>query len=158
MTTETAQPAAVETLDDLDRQILKRLQQDGRMPYRQIARELGVSEGTIRSRTGRMQDTGVLTVVAIADPFRLGFRVLAFCLLQVEPGAQSAAIEELVEWDETTYVSDCIGEADIYVQIVCHDNDHLHQILHERLPAINGIRSCKTFVELKMHKVSYQYT
>ena len=51
-------------VDDLDRQILRRLQQDGRMPYRQIARELGVSEGTIRGRANRMEELGVLSIVS----------------------------------------------------------------------------------------------
>ncbi len=76
---------SVEGLDDIDRGILRLLQGDGRMPYRQIARELGVSEGTVRIRTGRMQESGVLNIVAIADPFRLGYRVLAFLLVGSNP-------------------------------------------------------------------------
>lgn len=156
--TEQSRTLAEGTLDDLDRRILSMLQQDGRMPYRQIARQLGVSEGTIRSRTGRMEEQGVLNIVAIADPFLLGYRVLAFLLIKVEPGHQNSVIQELVSWPESTYVSDCIGQADIYVQIVCHDNDHLHTLLRERVANVEGIQSVETCVELKMHKVSYQYT
>ena len=145
-------------VDDLDRQILRRLQQDGRMPYRQIARELGVSEGTIRGRANRMEELGVLSIVAIADPFRLGYRVLAFLLIRVTPGKQDEIVKELVSWPESTYVSDCVGQADIYMQIVCHDNDHLHDLLSTRMAQLDGIRSVETCIELKMHKVSYQYT
>ncbi|AII10629.1 MULTISPECIES: Lrp/AsnC family transcriptional regulator [Rhodococcus] len=147
-----------EGLDDVDRGILRLLQEDGRMPYRQIARELGVSEGTVRIRLGRMQESGVLNVVAIADPFRLGYRVLAFLLLRVEPGKQDHVVDTLTTWQEATYVSSCIGRADIYVQLVCRDNDHLNELLHRRLPDIGGVREYETFMELKMHKVSYEYS
>lgn len=146
-----------EGLDDLDRGILRLLQSDGRMAYRQIARELGVSEGTIRIRTGRMESAGVLKVVAIPDPFRLGYQVLAFVLIRVEPGRQQQVVERLSAWQEATYVSSLIGGADVYVQIVCRDNDHLLTLLQDRLPEIGGIRSFETFMELKMHKVSYGY-
>lgn len=147
----------IEGLDDVDRGILRWLQSDGRMAYRQIARELGVSEGTVRIRAGRMQESGVLKIVAIADPFRLGYRVLAFVLIRVEPGKQDAVLDGLGSWPETTYVSSLVGAADVYVQLVCRDNDHLRELLHERLPEIGGVRSFETYVELKMHKVSYGY-
>ncbi|MCW0193221.1 Lrp/AsnC family transcriptional regulator [Rhodococcus qingshengii] len=148
---------AVEELDDVDRGILRLLQSDGRIPYRQIARELGISEGTVRIRAGRMQDSGVLNIVAIADPFRLGYRVLAFLLIKAEPGRHDHIVESLTEWEEATYVSTCVGNADIYVQLVCRDNDHLNNLLHTRIPDIGGVRECQTYMELKMHKVSYGY-
>ncbi|MFC9514960.1 Lrp/AsnC family transcriptional regulator [Nocardiaceae bacterium NPDC056970] len=149
---------SVEGLDDIDRGILRLLQGDGRMPYRQIARELGVSEGTVRIRTGRMQESGVLNIVAIADPFRLGYRVLAFLLVRVEPGHHDHVVTEFTAWEEATYVSTCIGHADVYVQLVCRDNDHLNDLLHKRIPEIGGVREFETFMELKMHKVSYEYS
>lgn len=146
-----------EGLDDVDRGILRLLQQDGRMPYRQIARELGVSEGTVRHRTARLEESGALNVVAIADPFRLGYRILAFLLIKVEPGKHDQVVSALAEWPESTYVSSCIGNADIYIQLVCRDNDHLHSLLHQRISEIGGVREFETFTELKMHKVSYGY-
>ena len=144
-------------LDDIDRGILRLLQEDGRMPYRQIARELGVSEGTVRIRSSRMQESGALNVIVIADPFRLGYSVLAFVLIKVEPGAQDRLVQELTALDESTYVSTCIGRADLYMQLVCRDNDHLHELLHRRIPALGGIRDLEAFMELEMHKVSYRY-
>lgn len=151
-------PSASSVLDDLDREILARLAEDGRQPYRQIARELGVSEGTIRSRTGRMEELGILRVVAIADPTKLGYSVLAFLLIKVRPGTAPAVVKEMVPWPEVTYISDCVGLADIYAQVVCHDNDHLHSLLNDRLGAIDGITEVSTGIELKMHKVSYNYS
>ena len=145
-------------LDGTDRAIIDLLQHDGRLPYREIARQLGVAEGTVRLRVNRLVNSGALTFVAIADPFRLGYSVLAFSLLSVLPGRQQAVIDALASWDEITYISSCTGRADVYAQLVCRDHDHLWELLHERIPAVGGITATETFMELKMHKVAYIYS
>jgi Lrp/AsnC family transcriptional regulator, regulator for asnA, asnC and gidA len=144
-------------LDETDRAIIRLLQHDGRLPYREIARQLGVAEGTIRLRANRLTRSGALTIVAIADPFRLGYRVLAFSLLKVLPDKQQSVIDALMSWDEITYISSCTGRADLYAQLVCRDHDHLWELLYERMPTVGGITDSETFMELKMHKVSYIY-
>lgn len=144
-------------LDAVDGKILNMLQLNGREPYREIARAVGVSEGTVRGRVNRLQSEGVLTIAAIADPFKLGYSVMVFSLLKVEVGRQQTVIDELEPWDEITYISSCTGRADLYIQIVCRDHDHLWEILTTRLPAVGGVTSVETFQEIKMHKVSYVY-
>jgi len=144
-------------LDETDRAIIRLLQHDGRLPYREIARQLGVAEGTVRLRANRLTRSGALTIVAIADPFRLGYRVLAFSLLNLLPGRQQSVIDALASWDEITYISSCTGRADLYAQLVCRDHDHLWELLYDRMPAVGGITASETFMELKMHKVSYNY-
>lgn len=144
-------------LDSIDSKILAMLQLNGREPYREIARAVGVSEGTVRGRVNRLQADGVLTIAAIADPFKLGYSVMIFCLLKLSVGRQQDVIDELVPWDEITYISSCTGRADLYIQIVCRGHDHLWEILTQRLPAIEGVTDVETFQEIKMHKVSYIY-
>lgn len=144
-------------LDPLDAAIIGHLQEDGRRPYREIARALGVSEGTIRWRVRRLVEAKALRIVAIADPFRLGYRVLGFVLLGVEPGSNEKVIEALVDFPEVTYVSACTGRFDVYIQLVCRDHDHLYELLSERIPAIGGILRSETFTELKVYKIAYRY-
>ena len=55
-------------LDDLDRKIISYLQYDGRMPFTQIATELGTTEGTVRRRTKQLIDSGAMQIVAIVEP------------------------------------------------------------------------------------------
>ena len=138
-------------------EIIDLLQHDGRMPFREIARQLGVSEGTSGSGPTGCTRSGALTIVAIPDPFRLGYRMLAFTLLKVCPERQEPVINALTGWDEMTYISSCTGRADIYMQIVCRDHDQLWELLYQRIPAIGGVKETETFMELKMHKVSYIY-
>lgn len=144
-------------LDQIDREILRVLQGNGRAPYREIARELGVSEGTIRNRVNRLQSDGVLTIAAITDQFALGYRVTAFCLIRVQVGHQESVVEELSLWDDVIYISSCTGRADLYIQVVCRDHEHLWELLTQRLPSIDGVADVETFQEIKLHKVSYVY-
>lgn len=145
------------SLDDLDTDIVRHLQEDGRRTYREIGRALGVSEGTVRFRARRLTESGALRIVAIADPFRLGYRVLAFILLRLEPGAQQHVVDALMSWPEVTYVSTCTGHVDIYLQVVCRDHDQLFDLLSSRIPSIGGVTQTETFMELKIHKISYNY-
>lgn len=103
-------------------------------------------------------ESGILRIVAIADPFRMGYRVLAFVLLRVAPGAQRGVIDALSSWPEVTYVSSCTGRVDIYVQVVCQSHEDLWELLTSRIPGIGGVTETETFMELKMHKISYLYS
>jgi Lrp/AsnC family transcriptional regulator, regulator for asnA, asnC and gidA len=143
--------------DVTDSKIISLLQSDGRMPYREIARQIDVSEATVRSRVHRLQTDGVLTIAAIADPFKLGYTVMAFSLLRTQLVRQQAVIDELTSWEEVTYISSCTGRANIYVQFACNGHHHLWELLSERLPSLDGVIEAETFQELKMHKVSYTY-
>ena len=61
-------------LDQFDREIISLLQKDGRMPFLTIANELGLAEGTVRRRVAKLMDEGLLKIVGIANPFKVGLR------------------------------------------------------------------------------------
>ena len=65
-------PNPVVDVDDLDHSIIKSLRIDGRRSNRRIGHELGVSEGTIRSRIKRLQEANLMRIVAWIDPDALG--------------------------------------------------------------------------------------
>ncbi len=147
----------LEQLDELDRAIVAQLQVDGRRPYRAIARSLGVAEGTVRARASRLLDEGILRILALANPFRLGYAVQASVLIRVTPAAHEEAAETLASWPEVMYLSSCAGSADLYVHVVCRDHDDLWRLLGERLGAIDGVLATETLMELRVHKARYVY-
>jgi Lrp/AsnC family transcriptional regulator, regulator for asnA, asnC and gidA len=144
-------------LDEIDRGIIAQLQIDGRRPYRAIARALGVAEGTVRTRASRLQEEGVLRILALANPFRLGYAVQASVLIKVTPAAREQAAETLASWPEVMYLSSCAGSADLYMHVVCRDHDDLWRLLGERLGAIEGVLETDTLMELRVHKARYVY-
>jgi len=145
-------------LDDLDRAIITSLQDDGRRPFREIARRLAVSERTIRTRTRRLQESGTLRILAFADPERVGHSILALILLRVQALRQDAIVETVVALPEVSYVSSLIGRADIYIQIICRDNEHLWELVNKHIRSLDGVIETETMMEMKVHKFIYRLT
>ncbi|MDX6724382.1 MAG: Lrp/AsnC family transcriptional regulator, regulator for asnA, asnC and gidA [Solirubrobacteraceae bacterium] len=146
-----------ETLDTVDRAILRELQEDGRRPFREIARKIGVSERTVRARARRMGDDGVLRIIAFADPVRLGHSVLALVLIRVDTSGHDRVVETVASWPEVSYVSSLVGRADLYIQVMCRDNDELWRLVTQRLRALDGVIETETMLEVKVHKFVYSH-
>lgn len=146
-----------EDLDDLDVAIVSELQNDGRRPYRAIARKLGVAEGTVRFRARRLQQEGILTILGFANPHRLGYEVLASLFLCVEPSHHRSVVETVKAWPEVMYLSSCAGRVDLYMQVVCRDHEELYRLLTERIPTLEGATRAETVIELEVHKAHYVY-
>ena len=64
-----------EEVSALDKRIIEHLQTDGRRPFTQIANDLGVSEAAVRARTNRLIERGILQVVGVTDPLKLGWAI-----------------------------------------------------------------------------------
>jgi Lrp/AsnC family transcriptional regulator for asnA, asnC and gidA len=145
------------TLDEVDRAILRELEEDGRRAFREIARKIGVSERTVRARARRMREEGLLRIIAFADPVRLGPSVLALVLIRVDTARHDDVVEAVTSWPEVSYVSSLVGRADIYIQVMCRDNDELWQLVTQRLRSLDGVVETETMLEVKVHKFVYAH-
>ena len=144
-------------LSDLDKRIIEHLQEDGRRPFTQIAAVLGVSEAAVRARTNRLIEKGVLQVVGVTDPLKLGFQVWAMIGVRVEAARLIEVAEEIASFPATDYVVVTAGGYDILVEAVAEDNESLLQFLSTRLRKIPGVRETETFVYLRLMKQNYQW-
>jgi len=143
-------------LDDIGKAIVEQLQEDGRRPYASIGRAVGLSEAAVRQRVQRLQETGVIQVVAVTDPLQLGFRRQAMVGIQAD-GDLSEVADALAEMPEVDYVVITAGRFDLLVEAVCEDDDHLLQLVGSRIRALPGVRSAETFVYLKLRKQHYNW-
>jgi Lrp/AsnC family transcriptional regulator, regulator for asnA, asnC and gidA len=142
-------------LDRTSRGIISMLQRDGRCPYTEIARRLGISESAVRARVQALTSSGVLQIVGLTDPGNMGFGVMA--LIGVQANQDLQAVAELVStWPETTYVVISAGSYDLLVEVVCSDNAEL-LLLSERLRAVEGVRTTESFIYISRHKLNYAY-
>ena len=141
-------------LDKSNRRIIEILQRDGRRSFTSIGRDLGMSEAAVRARVQRMTDAGVLSVVAVTDPLRLGFDVMA--LIGVQATDLTRVADEVSEWAETSYVVIAAGAYDLLVEVVCEDNGDLLRVV-ERLRSVDGVRSTETFMYLSLRKMTYSW-
>lgn len=142
-------------IDDIDRQIIGALQVEGRRPYSRIAAELGVSESMVRYRVGRLEQSGLLQIVGIADPLQLGFDRMAVIALKVRSGAVHDVCRELTAFPETSYVAAIAGVYDVLAEVICRDTAHFNNLLTERLHNVDGVLSAESFLVLEIHKMAY---
>jgi Lrp/AsnC family transcriptional regulator, regulator for asnA, asnC and gidA len=145
------------TLDDLDKAIIKCLQQDGRRPYAQIGRDLQVPEATVRQRAERLVQRGVVQIVGVTDPLAMGFQEPALIGLKVDPARLDEIGDRIAALEEVTYLVITAGRFDMVCEVVCADSEDLLRFLTERLAQIDGIRLTETMVELRIVKESYQW-
>lgn len=144
-------------IDDIDRRIISYLQYDGRMPFTQIAEQLGVAEGTVRRRVKQLIDSGKLQIVAIAEPRALGFSEAAMIGITVQANRINAVADKIAQLPEVTYLFQAAGEFDLFVEVYCQDREHFVSFLNNKLHKIPGIERTQSFVILKMHKLSYRW-
>jgi Lrp/AsnC family transcriptional regulator, regulator for asnA, asnC and gidA len=142
-------------LDETDRQIIAALQKDGRASFAQIAQQLNVSAGMIRLRYNRLVEMGVLRVVAITNPLRIGYQTMAVIGIKAEGKKLLEIADKIAALDEVIYLIVVSGAYDIIAEIVCRDQDHLLQFLTERLYKIEGVRESESFMHLKIVKEIY---
>ena len=142
---------------DLDKRIIEHLQADGRRPFTQIAAQLGVSEAAVRARTNRLIERGILQIVGVTDPLKLGFQQMAMIGIRCESDRLVSVAEQVAEMLEVDYVVITAGAYDLLIETVCEDNEALLRFLTERLRAIEGVRETETFVYLRMVKQTYQW-
>ncbi len=143
-------------LSALDKAIIEHLQEDGRRPFTQIASTLGVSEAAIRARTNRLIERGVLQVVGVADPGKLGFQQ-ALIGVRCEAGKLIEVADALALLPEVDYVVVTAGRYDILIEAVAEDNEGFLHFLSDRLQRIDGVRETETFTYLRVVKQTYQY-
>jgi Lrp/AsnC family transcriptional regulator for asnA, asnC and gidA len=142
-------------IDRTSRDIIAMLQRDGRAPYTEMARTLGLSETAVRVRVQALTSAGVLQIVGLTDPGSMGFGVMA--LIGVTANQDLHLIAELVStWPETTYVVISAGSYDLLIEVVCTDNAAL-LLLVERLRAVEGVRTSESFIYISRHKLNYAY-
>jgi Lrp/AsnC family transcriptional regulator for asnA, asnC and gidA len=143
-------------LSELDKRIIEHLQQDGRRAFTQIAAALGVSEAAVRARTNRLVERGIVQVVGVADPGKLGFQQ-ALIGIRCEPGRILAVADALAQLSEVDYVVITAGRFDILIETVAADNEDLLGFLNDRLQRVDGVRDTETFTYLRLVKQTYQF-
>jgi Lrp/AsnC family transcriptional regulator for asnA, asnC and gidA len=142
-------------LDDISKLIIEQLQADGRRSYAAIGKAVGLSEAAVRQRVQRLQEAGVMQIVAVTDPLRLGFRRQAMIGLKCDDDLEVVA-GQLAAMEEIDYVVITAGSFDLLLEVVCEDDDHLLEIL-SRVRGVASVTSTETLVYLKLCKQTYSW-
>lgn len=137
-------------IDNVDREILKRLLADSRRSYQDIARELIVSGGTIHVRTNKMKEAGVIKGSRLVVDFqKLGLEVTAFVGINLSSAKDyQSVLPKLKKLSEITEVHYTTGGYSLFIKIVTQSTRDLHLFLIEKLQVIKEISSTETLIAL----------
>ena len=141
-------------LDPLDRQMISILQQDGRASNVEIARQLGVSEATVRKRLDRLLAERVVRITALPDAAKIGLSTVTFINLDVDLARLDQIADELSQLPEVRAIYYTSGESDLILEAWFPSGDELLHFLTRQVASIPGVRSATTSHVLRTLKDS----
>lgn len=138
-------------LDNIDLKILDIIVKNARIPFKDVAAEVGISRAAVHQRVNRMTDLGVITGSGYyINPKKVDYSTCSYIGIFLEKGGlftdvvkELEKIEEVVECHYTT------GQYAIFVKVYARDNEHLRIILSEQIQKIQGVLSTETFISLE---------
>ncbi len=150
--TESSRVRASITFDAVDREIIARLSEDGRVPYQVIARALRISDSQVRQRVRRMISASALRVMAMTMPAAVGFDTVALIGVQIQPGASVTELASVVSrLPAVIYVAITGGRYQLHVEVVCRDAEDLLSLLDEQLRPLAGVASLEPWTYLRLY-------
>ncbi|NKB76430.1 MAG: AsnC family transcriptional regulator [Gammaproteobacteria bacterium] len=146
-------PSKSSPSDELNRQIIKLLQEDGRLAFKDIAKSLAVSEGTIRNRVQWMKDAGMLKIVALADPMAINYKADAMIGVKVSNSSSPKAVaERLSAYTEVVYVVWVSGRFDLLIEVVCESSELFQNFVERHCYRNSDIDQFEIMTAIEMFK------
>lgn len=140
----------MEKIDELDKKILDIISRNARVPFKDVADECGVSRAAIHQRVQRMVDLGVISGSGYnVNPKKLGFHTCTYVGLNLAKGSMyKEAVEELKKIPEIVEAHFTTGPYSVIVKLYARDNEHLMNLLNERIQEIPGVMNTETMISL----------
>ncbi len=141
-------------MDQINLDIPAHLQQDGRKPFTEIAKDLSISEGMVRKRVARLSDERVVQIVGLVDPYKLGLDAPTMIGITIADVDIEVVAAEITTFSEVSYLVMVSGEYDFIVEVQCRDREHFSEFLNQRLRKFQGVHRTRTFMILDTYIMS----
>ena len=146
------------TVDEIDKALIRELQNDGRKSYADLAPLVGLSQAAVRKRVSRLIDSGTIQIVAVTDPMALGFNIMTMIGVRVEGDIKIKSVAEaLANLPQVSYVAVTTGRFDVLVEAVCGDQEQLFKLLDDDIRSIPGVHGTEAFTYLKLEMQTYAW-
>ncbi|MGM9702350.1 MAG: Lrp/AsnC family transcriptional regulator [Prevotella sp.] len=134
---------AYQKLDKLDKQILRMIAEDARVPFLEVARACNVSGAAIHQRIQKLTSMGILKGSKfIIDPEKIGYETCAYIGLNLKnPESFDEVLNKLKDIPEVVECHYTTGDFDMFIKIYAINNHHLLNIIHDKLQPLGLSRS-----------------
>ena len=147
---------SVTDLDDIDREIIRALQSDGRMPYSQLGPRVGLSDAAARQRVNRLTTHGFIRIIAVTDPSTMGIGDEQGLLGVTVGGDVRKVASEISALNDACYVVMTAGRFDLIAEIICRDRDTFIDVSTD-VRSLPGVEAVEVLPYLGVVKESYDW-
>jgi len=135
-------------IDEINLAIIRHLK-DGRVPFKKIADELGVSEGTVRTRVRKLMDEGVLDIAGLVDPEAIPDLGVVLVGVKVKDMDLVKKGEEFSKLKGVASVCVVTGRYDLIVTVLLTKDFTMLRFYTEEVSTIDKVQSVESFVVYK---------
>lgn len=140
-------------LDSIDSHILRRLAQNSRISYTDLAKEVGLSGVAVKERIDRLVNHGIIEQFSIViSAEKLGKKISAYLELEVEPAHLNEIIEALKQNDKVAVLYEMTGPCILHIHILVESIEEMEQFMNESIYSLRGIVRAETQILMKRHK------
>lgn len=141
---------------NVDKKILRLLQEDSRRPFRQIATDLKISEPTLYNRVKKLQEEMIIEgFTTIINPDSVGFPYLAFIMLTVEPSKEEEITNKLSSLPEILELHLLFGEKNILLKMRSQDINAIRNFINNGIRSMDGILKIESYLSMKTEKETH---
>ncbi len=145
------------TIDAVDCRMIQLLQKDGRISNTEIAKQIGISEATVRTRLNRLIKEELIQIVAVSNPLKLGFKIVGHIRIHVDIRKMDAIVAQLKRLKPLWFIVQTTGGTGIDTEFVVKDLDELNHLIFERINRIDGVQRTETEMFLNYIKRQYDW-
>lgn len=139
-------------IDELDRRLMLELQKDGRQQYADLARKLGVVEGTVRKRVKRLVQRNLLKIVGVPNVVELGYEYVGIMGLRIHMPDMDRVGDTLCQYKNICYLAFVLGRYELVAIVLARNREELADFIMHKVANIPGILQTETFATLKIIK------
>ena len=132
-------------------------QKDVFFSYVELAEKCDVTVATIRNRIKRLKASGVMDVILLMNPYKIGYHTFAIIGIKLETGAGlDKVVSALLSIPGVTNVVMVAGRYDFFIHYVCKNMEEYRQFVAEQLRKIPGISNVESFLGLDLYERKFE--
>jgi len=143
-------------IDETDQRILKILEEDSRISYRQLGQKLGIEESTARKRVVRLKEKAVIERFTIdVNEATLGRTITAFVTVYPSLKHADEIVSKIVEFEEVIESYNLSGRCGVFLKATFGDMKDLNSFIAKirNVPGIVGIHTCISLETIKRPRI-----
>jgi Lrp/AsnC family transcriptional regulator for asnA, asnC and gidA len=144
-------------IDPIDCRMIELLQKDGRISNTEMAKRIGISEATVRSRLNRLIEEEIIQIVAVSNPLKLGFEIVGNIRIHVDVKKMEKILRELNALKALWFIVQTTGGTGIDAEFVAKDLSELNDLIFEKINKVDGVLRTETTLFLKYVKRHYDW-